>query len=301
MKARGASRRLAAAWLLAECVAAGAACPPAGWDIDALERLRAADFRLPDAARRAALAEGLIGCLSDRRPALRDAVAYQALSTWMRDGQLTADQLRSLRERLLEQLEADDPDGFGRPFAALALAEVARVDRLTPYLGVEERADLLVAASAYLRSVRDYRGFDAQQGWRDGVAHGAELLQQLALNPALTREQLDVIVHAVGSQVAPAGEHFFIYGEPDRLARPIHSVAERGLHDRDYWSRWLTELAAPTQRAGAHAPETQAHLARRHNTAAFVQSLYVGVQENGTLTARERLLPALSVALRALP
>jgi hypothetical protein len=220
----------------------------------------------------------------------------------MRKGQISVPRLQELRSALLDQLEAEDPDGYARPFAALALSEVARVDRLTPYLSGEERADLLVAGAAYLRSVRDYRGFDPRQGWRHGVAHGADLLLQLSLNPALTREQLDVIVLAIGTQVAPSGEHFFIYGEPARLARPIFSIAERGLHDKAYWSGWFAGLASPAPaRQWSEALASQSGLARRHNTDAFVRALYAGVNETGNSFSKERLLPALSTAIRTLP
>src|SRR5258705_220852 len=78
-----------------------------------------------------------------------------------------------------------------------------------------------------LLGVTDRRGFDATQGWRHGVAHGADLLLQLGLNPALSAAQLDAIVQAIASQVAPAGEHFYVYGEPERLARPIAYIAKR--------------------------------------------------------------------------
>lgn len=52
--------------------------------------------------------------------------------------------------------------------------------------------------------MRDLRGFDAVQGWRHGVAHGADLLLQLALNPALRRVQAEALLAAIASQVLPA-------------------------------------------------------------------------------------------------
>ena len=281
---------------------AHAACPPAGWDEAALAQLRAAKFELPDAAARDALALTLPDCLADPRPQLRDEVAFEALAAWMRAGVLPTALLDTLRIELTRRLTADDPDGFGRPFAALTLAEIARVDRLKPFLGAPARAALLRAAVAYERNVRDYRGFDAVQGWRQGVAHGADLLLQLALNPALGHEALDAIVAAVGAQVAPAAEHFYVYGESERLARPIFYAAQRGLHDSAYWSAWLATLAAPAPLPSwEEAFKTQAGLARKHNTEAFVQVLYVMVRESGDEALQQRLGPGLHAALRALP
>ncbi|MEQ1686424.1 MAG: DUF2785 domain-containing protein [Burkholderiaceae bacterium] len=292
---------MAAALLLGVVASARAACPPPGWDAAALERLRAAKFELADPAR-SALANALTDCLADPRPQLRDGVAFEALSAWMRAGALPAAQLESLRVELQGRLGADDPNGFGRPFAALVLAEIARVDRLKPFLEPASRAELLRAAVAYEAGIRDHRGFDPAQGWRHGVAHGADLLLQLALNPALGREALETIVAAVGTQVAPAGEHFYVYGESERLARPVYYAAQRGLHDSAYWSAWLATLASPAPLPNwGEAFKTQAGLARRHNTQAFVQVLYVMVREGGSEALQQRLLPGLVAALKALP
>jgi hypothetical protein len=281
---------------------ASGACPPAGWDATALDRLRAAQFVLDDAARREALATALLDCLADPRPQLRDEIAFEALSAWLRGGMLTVAQHHALLRDLSQRLTAEDAAGFGRPFAALALAELARADRLSPWLAAPERDALVRAATAYLRGVHDYRGFDASQGWRHGVAHGADLLMQLALNPALSRDQVDAIVQAVGVQVAPAGTHFYIYGEGERLARPILFVAQRGLHEAADWSAWLAALAQPAPGSSwRESLRTQEGLARKHNTQAFMQVLYVMVRESGSEALQRRLLPGLLDALKALP
>ena len=130
--------------LLALCTfGAQASCPPAGWDIASLQRLRAAKFEGLAAAPRDALARSLLDCLADLHPEWRDEIAFEALAAWMRAGALSTETLQHLRRELSARLVAPDPQGFGRPFAALALAEVARVDRLKPYLTAEERAQLV--------------------------------------------------------------------------------------------------------------------------------------------------------------
>lgn len=293
---------LAGVFLLGLALPLRAACPPPGWDEAALERLRAAKFELADPAARNALAGALADCLADPRPQLRDAVAFEALAAWMRAGALPTAKLESLRIEMQRRLTADDPNGFSRPFAALTLAEIARVDRLKAFLDPPARDALLRAAVAYESDIRDYRGFDAVQGWRHGVAHGADLLLQLALNPALGREPLEAIIAAVGAQIAPGGEHFYVYGESERLARPVYYAAQRGLHDSAYWSAWLATLASPSPLPNwSEAFKTQAGLARKHNTQAFVQVLYVMVREGGNEAVQQRLLPGLLEALKALP
>ena len=104
------------------------------------------------------------------------------------------------------------------------------------------------AATTYVTTLTDYRGFDASEGWRHGVAHGADLLLQLSLNLALDRAQLDAILAAVASQVMPANGHFYIYGEGERLMAPVFYIGRRGALSSADWSEWFARLArAPTQ------------------------------------------------------
>ncbi|HEY0662791.1 MAG TPA: DUF2785 domain-containing protein [Lysobacter sp.] len=289
---------LAMGWMSA----ASASCPPAGYDADSLQALKARAFELPEAKTRATLAIGLVDCLDDPDPTLRDGIAYEALTAWMRKDQLAPDSLRALRDRLLSMLGDADPDGFRRPFAALVLSELARTDRIRPWLSDGERAQLVTAAADYLRGVRDYRGFDQHEGWRHGVAHGADFALQLALNSALDRPQLDALRSAIAAQVAPAGDHAYIQGEPLRLARPILFIAARGLHDEADWRAWFTAIAAPAPLPDWDAAfTTDAGLAKRHNTVAFLTALYTIAQEHDDAAARARLLPGLRAVLKEVP
>ena len=277
-----------------------AACPPDGWSRDALEALKSAGFKLEDSARRQALARGLLDCLADPDPGLRDGIAYEALATWLRGDALNHETRRLLMSQLLVRL-TPDAEGYGPPFAALVLSEVARTDRILAWMTPMQREDLVQIGSAHLASVRDYRGFDESQGWRHGVAHGADLLMQLALNPALDREQLDHILAAVATQVAPAGEHFYTYGEPERLARPVLFALQRGLHDEAAWSAWLQGVVAPAPLPEWSAAFSSQHgLAKRHNTRAFLLALYVGLAESGDEAMKARV-PAVVAALRVVP
>jgi Protein of unknown function (DUF2785) len=283
-------------------VVASATCPPAGETRASLLALKARQWQLPQAAPDAAaarrtLALALVHCLAEPDPVLRDDVAFDALQTWMRAGLLDRPTLHTLRSGLMAMLAAPaDAAGFRQPFAALVLAEVARVDRLQPWLSADERDGLVAQAARYLAGVQDLRGFDPVEGWRHGVAHGADLMLQLALNPALQRDQALVMLQAIASQVRPAGEHAWRYGEPARLAAPVFHLARREWLQADDWQRWFDGL---TRRPPGETGVTPASLARRHNLQAFLAVLYTTVQESAAPEPRERLLPALRQALRA--
>ena len=277
---------------------ANAACPPGTSTKFALQVLKQVGWKVADEGPRQALAIALLDCLDSPDPELRDAIAIDALSTWTRGRALTPETLQTIRTTLVPRLApgAADDAGFAQPFAALALAEVARADRVQPYLSDAERGELVRAATAYLASVRDYRGFDAASGWRHGVAHGADLLLQLSLNLALDRAQLDAMLAAIATQVMPAS-HFYIYGEPERLMAPVFYIGRRGLLTSAEWSAWFAKLTA---RRVKPAQPTQASLAASHDLAAFLLPLYASLRESGTAEMQAQMLPGVTAAIKAL-
>ena len=141
-------------------------------------------------------------------------MVFEALSSWMRAGNLDRATLIDLRDVLIPMMKAPDPQGFRRPFAALVLSEVARTDRIKPWLSPDERQAIISAAENYLPGIEDYRGFSDTEGWRHGVAHGADLILQLALNQDVAKPQLDRLRHAIATQVSPSRVMHYTPGSP---------------------------------------------------------------------------------------
>jgi hypothetical protein len=279
-------------------------CPPAGYARQQLLELKAAQFNPLPAAQREPLALALLACLANPDPVLRDEIAFESLAALLRSKQISPAAANALLGQLQPQLAADfsDPTGFAKPFAALALAEVARMDRIERFLSEQQWPALLQTASSYVSNVRDYRGFEQSEGWRHGVAHGADLLLQLSLNPRASKADLDPLLNAVAAQVVPAGGHFYIYGESLRLARPVFFIAQRNLHTEQDWSVWLQAISRPAPLSSWEAAfKSQSGLAKRHNTAMFLTMLYTLLQENGTAATRERVLKPLQAALAVVP
>ena len=286
-------------WMLDPPLFGGAAtvgCPPAGWDRGRIDALKAAKFEIADAAERQAFAKAITGCLASSDPAVRDGIAYEALTHMLRAKQLSDETKRALLADLVARLNGPAGAGFEQPFAALALSEVARADRIEAFLSEDERIKLLVDAQHWFINVSDYRGFDEREGWRHGVAHGADLLMQLSLNPRIDAEGLRLIVSSIGVQVAPKG-HAYVFGESERLARPVLFAASRGAMDEAKWSEWLMAL---TKAPEGVAPMGAEWLAWRHNATAFLQTLYVNVALGGDV-ADDVMRPGLEAALKAMP
>ena len=296
-----------AIWCAVSAVAMLVAVPVAAQESTSCAVERPADVDLKAfagryfaAADRAAI-DTLIACLGDPDPAIRDYFAFALWTQGLRGKHLKPDGLRHADERLTAIMAApEDKAGFHRPFAALALSEVARADRVEPFLTDAELHDLATTGATYLRGVRDYRGFVAGEGWRHGVAHGADLLMQLSLNPRLTRADVDLLLGAIAAQVAPAGSHAYVHGEARRLARPLLFLAKRPDIDDAAWTAWFQALH-PNEAARWKAPYASAEgLAAVHNSSAFGDAVYVAASESQDPQVR-RLAPLAAGLLKALP
>lgn len=276
-------------------------CPPQGWDHARLEQLKASGFEIADGAEREQFARAITACLSSPEPFLRDGIAFEALSHMLRASQLGAETRINLAHDLLTRLAADPGDGFERPFAALVLSEIVRADMMEAYLPAGMRTEILDAATVYMRGIDDYRGFEEGAGWRHGVAHGADLLMQLARNPGVNEAaQFLAIRDAVAAQLMPTG-HFYIFGEPERLMRPIIMLAQRGAFTESEWTEWFNAQASPAPySAWGDVFQAQAGLAKLHNLRAFLYATWVNARLSES-TGDDALLAGAEAALQQIP
>jgi hypothetical protein len=114
------------------------------------------------------------------------------------------------------------------------------------------------------------------------------------------RAGLERLLGAVAAQVAPAGEHAYVDGESERLARPVLFAAQRGLLTGDEWQAWLLKVATPAPLASwDDAFESRAGLARRHNVHAFVYVLYANARESSEANI-QALVPGLLAVFKTL-
>lgn len=276
-------------------------CPPPGWSVTRLQALEKDGFSLPDASARQELALALTACLGHPNPELRDGIAFETLTAWMRKELLDQPTLASLRGLLLDALSRPDADGFAAPFAALVLSEVARTDRIKPWMADADRDRLVRSAALYLARVKDYRAFDDRDGFRHAVAHGADLALQLALNPAITKPQLDHLLLAIASQVAPDANIAYWAGEPDRLARAVVFTAQRRLHTDAEWQAFFAEVANPKPLASWQAAfSSELGIRKRHNVRAFLLSVLATALTSEDPGIRQLAAPARD-AIRLVP
>ncbi|GAA0863041.1 hypothetical protein GCM10009115_12130 [Sphingopyxis soli] len=296
---RHAGMLVAAMMLAASPAAAGAASTcavarPADGDLKAYAATFFAKARLGDL-------EALAACLGDPDPAMRDGFAFTLWSEGLRGRHLSAAQMRRTLALLTEMAAVpEDAAGFRRPFAALALSEIARADRIEAWMTDAELHALARTGAAYLRGVTDYRGFVPGEGWRHGVAHGSDLALQLALNPRLARADADLLLGAIASQVAPAASPYYHHGESARLARPVLFLARRADIDDAAWAAWFKTLYPDSSARWKDVHTGDAGLAAVHNTTGFANAIYVSAAEAQDPQIK-RLAPLAVELLKALP
>ncbi len=270
--------------------AALAGCPPAGYDLAALNKLEKRHFEIADVQERQTFARNLLACLRVPDATLRDRIAYKAYANWRHNKSLDATTWQFLESSLLATLDTSkpDPDGVIKSFAALVLAEAMKADRAAPYLSEGERQLLLNATTNYLISLRDYRGFDSDVGWRHGVAHAADLLAQLALSPSFGKTEMDRILVAVVAQIVPADTHFYVYGEEERLAMAVVAVASRDVYTADEWNAWLIKIVSSTPFGSwDDVYGSQPGLAKLHDTKSFLLALYAQTSTDNRLAVSQ--------------
>lgn len=245
----------------------------------------------------------LADCLGHEDPAIRDQFAYGTFVETLRQGDTSPETLRLLTDKLSGNLRdaGSDSGGFLAPFSVLVLAEIARADRLDPFMTASERSALARAGSAYLQGIDDYRGFDPGDGWRHGIAHAADLLMQLALNPLLEEQDARLMLAAISAQVVPENAHSYIHGEPKRLARPVLYLAMTDLISADEWRSWFAALEADQDDPHWQKPYASLEgLARIHNTENFAAAIFVRASASGEAS----LVPiaeAAEAVIRSIP
>lgn len=224
----------------------------------------------------------LIPCLEHPDPAIRDAYAIGALTGSLRSGTYPPETLQRLHTGLTSMLARGntDPQGFRGPFAALALAELARTDRIAPWMTEAQRSGLISLAQMYLASLQDFRGYSETEGWRHGVAHTADLLMQLSLNPQLTKPQAEQILAAISLKVGTP-QHAYVFGESERLAAPVLYLAQRQMFTEAEWTAWFNGLWPAEDVLRKTAYSSEAALAKTHNLRTFAQAVYVSSNVDG--------------------
>ena len=260
-------------------------------------------YAVPEGESASALAHELSGYLGSPDPELRDDLAYSILDVWIIERpQLSRQELVPFVEEWSANLkiglgESGTDSVLKRSFSALMLASIAQRDLKTQFLGDARYHALLNDALSYLTSERDLRGYDATKGWIHATAHTADLLKALAENDLLMQEDQHAILAAIATRLATAPT-VYSYGEQDRLALAVRSIALRKDFDAEYFNTWLAALNAADDNVWRAKPLTPEILAAYQNRTYTLEAL-IARMSTEPLTATARAAQAKVVAVIA--
>ncbi|GEM45067.1 DUF2785 domain-containing protein [Deinococcus cellulosilyticus] len=250
-------------------------CGKAPYDADFWQNVRSG--QLPEGQSADALSDVLVQCLASPDPVLRDNLGYEIYASWLRGGALTDEGARKLTTALLAGLksglgEQGTSSVFRRTFSALILSEVMRRDARSRFLLDAEFSGVVEGIAVHLTGEKDLRARTDTEGWMHGVAHAADVLWRIAENPRTTQQDLDVLLAALSSKVAPDQEVFYTHNEPERMARVITTLVARGDYPTEKLEDWISGLLYGTTWRSSF--DSEKGMARLHNTRQFFQALY---------------------------
>lgn len=272
------------------------------------------DYTLPSQQSVASLTLELLTNLGSTNPERREQSAT-ILEKWFNRGYYTPAELSDIIAQLSNNLtlgvgEQGTDTVLLRSFSALTLAEIVYYDYEHPFLTEGQLRQLLEDGLAYFLAERDLRGHESGIGWIHAVAHGSDLMAVLALHDVLQKADLERIMEAIATKVAPPVPHVYLYNEDQRMVRAVLWTLQRNLLMMDFLGNWLgqiayyegkpvgveTFLALLDGKIPAIANRT--YISILHNTKQFLRSLYfhlVNAEQPPVVLAE--LLPKLQAAL----
>lgn len=243
------------------------------------------DYQLPPGYTLEQLTPALLKLLGTTDPEMRDYYIYTTLENWIQRGLYNAEQLRTMRMQLLDNLLAglgernatDATNTLLRSFSALTLSELLKYENAHPFLSREEVLQTLEQSINYVMNEQDLRGHVRGIGWVHALAHAGDLLGVLARNQHVGQRELERILAAIAEKTTIPTEHLYVSIEDERLALVVIAVLTRKLIPASYWSWWCRHMAEIEDKMPwediinfARPEDNNAY----HNTRLFLHALY---------------------------
>jgi len=265
-------------------VTTGTACGQGAHGKEYWRAIAANRYEVLEGGKTFELAKELSGYLKSSDPELRDDLAYSILATWILEKDaFTANELLTLEEEWRGNLktgigESETDSVLGRSFSALCLAAIAERELKKPFLGEARYRTLLEAALQYMKDEKDLRGFDAEKGWIHSAAHTADLLAALAKHRLFTVQDQGAVLRAIWWKLEGA-DVVFAFGEQDRLANVLATMAQRKDFDAVGFEAWLHQMDQTDQSVWKDSPPKMEGLQRFENDTYFLSAFVARVSQ----------------------
>lgn len=167
-------------------------------------------------------------------PLLRDKLIYSAFWTLINDEILDEQQIEYVLHELLNKqlltLDIEKPLSdavFTRSFTSLFYAAILWKDKEKQLIDADLIRKVMEVSHEYMEKEQDLRGHDENKGWAHAAAHGADLLNAIAMHPLAIEDEGSKILGHIGRFMTIA--EGYRDDEEERLARAFVTVANRHL------------------------------------------------------------------------
>jgi len=257
------------------------------------EAVLASGAKVPVDADLKELTAGLVAWLGDPSVRRRDALAYRVLATWIAEGvydELLVGLGDGICSGLLVGVGNDGDDSvLRRSFSALVLGEILARDNSALLLTADDVMRWGDRATSWYVRERDLRGYVPGRGWVHAVAHGADLIGQLARSRHLGSLEQTALLDVVADRLLEPTHHVWRHGEDDRLAYSVMAVVHRGDVGVEVLEPWVRRLGGGIRQPAARGPAPEWPTPAAVNTTSFLRALHLqlalGVQAQGPLDA----------------
>lgn len=185
-------------------------------------------------------------------PVLRDELIYTTFVNLIYKSTILNSKLSEIAKIILDNDhlfykigETNTDSVFTRSFSVLLFPLILINNRKNNILSKDMILEIYHKVTKYYAEEKDLRGFTGDKGWAHATAHGADALDDLALCPEISREQLKVILGLLGEKICTR-TILFIDGEDQRLVTPVISIMSRHDLSEEEIKEWITNLAEIT-------------------------------------------------------
>lgn len=207
--------------------------------------------------------EQLLSHVGSLNPAIRDRGCYYLLNEALQQQLLTADQLGTIFDWLVQDdqlfVHINEPENdavFARSFSVLLLSVLLYADHAGVTFMTDARLQQLVSQfTVYVLLENDTRGFVGTHGWAHAYTHIGNLLDELADEAQLARADKLLMLAAIISRYQRLSTPL-IYGEPERLSTYLALITNKDELYSDYllmamkgWHRSMVMQPAPSTEA----------------------------------------------------
>ncbi|MFR4162136.1 MAG: DUF2785 domain-containing protein [Paraclostridium sordellii] len=178
-------------------------------------------------------------------PTLRDDLIYDIFSKWINQKRFSNQQLKTFLEICIDNQHLmkcvgteNDDTVFTRTFSALIIALILyshNQKNFLPYNLIVKTKNIII--DYYTKEI-DLRGYIDNKGWAHSVAHGADVIDELAKCSVLCKEDLNNLLMTLKLKICQ-GKYVYIDGEPDRISIAVRSIFMRYEIDEGDILLWL--------------------------------------------------------------